>query len=150
MCSSDLPDPDGAGATLAIRRALENAHVSAAQVTHVNAHATSTPAGDVVEAHAIAEALGDVAASVVVSATKSMTGHLLGGAGAVESVAAIMALHDKTAPPTINIDDLEDDLGVEIAVKPTDLAPRGSEPMAVINNSFGFGGHDVAVVFTAA
>jgi 3-oxoacyl-[acyl-carrier-protein] synthase II len=144
------PDPDGAGAVLAIRRALENASVSAAQVTHVNAHATSTPAGDVVEAHAIAEALGDVAASVVVSATKSMTGHLLGGAGAVESVAAIMALHDKTAPPTINIDDLEDDLGVEIAVKPTDLHARGSEPMAVINNSFGFGGHNVAVVFTAA
>jgi 3-oxoacyl-[acyl-carrier-protein] synthase II len=87
---------------------------------------------------------------VVVSATKSMTGHLLGGAGAVESVAAIMALRDKTAPPTINIDDLEDDLGVEIAVKPTDLHARGSEPMAVINNSFGFGGHNVAVVFTAA
>ena len=148
--TSRQPDPDGAGAVLAIRRALENAQVSAAQVTHVNAHATSTPAGDVVEAHAIAEALGDAASSVVVSATKSMTGHLLGGAGAVESVAAIMALHDKTAPPTINIDDLEDDLGVEIAVKPTDLAPRGSEPMAVINNSFGFGGHDVAVVFTAA
>jgi 3-oxoacyl-[acyl-carrier-protein] synthase II len=143
------PDPDGAGAVLAIRRALENAGVSAAQVTHVNAHATSTPAGDVVEAHAIAEALGDVAASVVVSATKSMTGHLLGGAGAVESVAAIMALHEKTAPPTINIDDLEDDLGVEIAVKPTDLTPRSTEPMAVLNNSFGFGGHNVAVVFTA-
>ncbi len=144
------PDPDGAGAVLAIRRALENARVTAAQVTHVNAHATSTPAGDVVEAQAIAAALGDVAASVVVSATKSMTGHLLGGAGAVESVAAIMALVDRTAPPTINLDDLEDDLGVEIAVKPTDLHPRGAEPMAVINNSFGFGGHNVAVVFTAA
>ncbi len=144
------PDPEGAGAVLAIRRALENAGVAAAQVTHVNAHATSTPAGDVVEAHAIATALGDAAASVVVSATKSMTGHLLGGAGAVESVAAIMALHDKTAPPTINLDDPEEDLGVEIAVKPTDLHARGPEPMAVINNSFGFGGHNVAVVFTAA
>ena len=144
------PDPDGAGAVLAIRRALENARVTAAQVTHVNAHATSTPAGDVVEAQAIAAALGEVAASVVVSATKSMTGHLLGGAGAVESVAAIMALVDRTAPPTINVDDLADDLGVEIAVKPTDLHPRGPEPMAVINNSFGFGGHNVAVVFTAA
>jgi 3-oxoacyl-[acyl-carrier-protein] synthase II len=144
------PDPTGSGAVLAIRRALENAGVSAAQVTHVNAHATSTPAGDVVEAQAIAAALGEAAASVVVSATKSMTGHLLGGAGAVESVAAIMALHDRTAPPTINVDDLADDLGVEIAVKPTDLHPRGPEPMAVINNSFGFGGHNVAVVFTAA
>jgi 3-oxoacyl-[acyl-carrier-protein] synthase II len=144
------PDPEGAGAVLAIRRALGNAGVAAAQVTHVNAHATSTPAGDVVEAQAIATALGDAAAGVVVSATKSMTGHLLGGAGAVESVAAIMALHDRTAPPTINVDDLEEDLGVEIAVKPTDLHPRGPEPMAVINNSFGFGGHNVAVVFTAA
>ncbi len=144
------PDPDGTGAVLAIRHALENARVAAAQVTHVNAHATSTPAGDVVEAHAIAAALGDAAASVVVSATKSMTGHLLGGAGAVESVAAIMALRDRIAPPTINVDDLEEDLGVEIAVKPTDLHPRGPEPMAVINNSFGFGGHNVAVVFTAA
>jgi len=144
------PDPEGAGAVLAIRRALENARVEAAQVTHVNAHATSTPAGDVVEAQAIATALGDAAAGVVVSATKSMTGHLLGGAGAVESVAAIMALHDRIAPPTINVDDLEDNLGVEIAVKPTDLHPRGPEPMAVINNSFGFGGHNVAVVFTAA
>ena len=144
------PDPDGAGAVLAIRRALENAGVAAAQVTHVNAHATSTPAGDVVEARAIATALGDAAAGVVVSATKSMTGHLLGGAGAIESVAAIMALRDKTAPPTINLDDPEEDLGVEIAVKPTDLHARGPEPMAVINNSFGFGGHNVAVVFTAA
>jgi 3-oxoacyl-[acyl-carrier-protein] synthase II len=144
------PDPEGAGAVLAIRRALENAGVAAAQVTHVNAHATSTPAGDVVEAHAIAAALGDAAAAVVVSATKSMTGHLLGGAGAVESVAAIMALNDKMAPPTINVDDLEEDLGVEIAVKPTDLHARGPEPMAVINNSFGFGGHNVALVFTAA
>jgi len=144
------PDPDGAGAVLAIRRALENARVDAAQVTHVNAHATSTPAGDVVEAQAIAAALGPAASGVVVSATKSMTGHLLGGAGAVESVAAILALRDRVAPPTVNLDDPEDDLRVEIATKATDLAPRGGGPMAVLNNSFGFGGHNVAVVFTEA
>ena len=144
------PDPDGTGATLAMRRALETAGIAPDQVAHVNAHATSTPAGDVVEAHAIAAALGPAAAGVVVSATKSMTGHLLGGAGAIESVAAILALHEQTAPPTINLDDPEDDLGVEIAVKPTDLRSRGSAPMAAINNSFGFGGHNVAVVFTAA
>ncbi len=144
------PDPDGAGAVLAIRRALENAGVRPGQVAHVNAHATSTPAGDMVEAQAIATALGDAASGVVVSATKSMTGHLLGGAGAVESVAAIMALHERTAPPTINVEDPEDNLRVEIAVKATDLQPRGSEPMAVINNSFGFGGANVAVIFTAA
>ena len=143
------PDPEGTGATLAMRRALEVGGVAPDQVAHVNAHATSTPAGDVVEAQAIAAALGPAAAGVVVSATKSMTGHLLGGAGAIESVAAILALREQTAPPTINLDDPEDDLGVEIAVKPTDLRSRGQEPMAVINNSFGFGGHNVAVVFTA-
>jgi 3-oxoacyl-[acyl-carrier-protein] synthase II len=144
------PDPDGTGACLAMRRALEDAGVAPDQVAHVNAHATSTPAGDVVEAQAIAAALGPAAAGVLVSATKSMTGHLLGGAGAIESVAAILALREQTAPPTINVDDPEDDLGVEIAIKPTDLRPRSSEPMAVINNSFGFGGHNVAVVFIAA
>ncbi len=144
------PDPDGAGAIIAMRRALADAGVAAEQVTHVNAHATSTPAGDVVEAQAIAAALGDAAPGVVVSATKSMTGHLLGGAGAVESVAAILALRDRVAPPTINLDDPDDDLRVEIATKATDLHARGSEPMAVLNNSFGFGGHNVAVVFTDA
>ena len=144
------PDPDGTGAVLAIERALANAGVAASQVTHVNAHATSTAAGDVVEAQAIATALGEAAAGVVVSATKSMTGHLLGGAGAVESVAAIMALHDRIAPPTINLDDPEDDLRVDIAQKPTELHAHGPEPMAVLNNSFGFGGHNVALVFTAA
>ncbi len=142
------PEPNGTGARLAIGRALANAGVTADQVVHVNAHATSTPAGDLVEAQAIGAALGPRAAEVVVSSTKSMTGHLLGGAGAVESVAAILALHHRTAPPTINLDDPEDDLPVEIAVKPTGLQPRGEGPMAVINNSFGFGGANVAVVFT--
>ena len=143
------PDPEGTGAVLAIKRALATAGVAPDQITHVNAHATSTPAGDLVEARAIAEALGDAADGVVVSSTKSMTGHLLGGAGAVESVAAIFALRDRMAPPTINLDDPEDDLGVEIAVKPTELQQRAAEPMAVLNNSFGFGGSNVAVVFTA-
>jgi 3-oxoacyl-[acyl-carrier-protein] synthase II len=142
------PEPHGTGARLAIGRALDNARVTAGQVVHVNAHATSTPAGDLVEAQAIGAALGPGAGEVVVSSTKSMTGHLLGGAGAVESVAAILALHHRTAPPTINLDNPEDDLPVEIAVKPTGLQPRGEGPMAVINNSFGFGGANVAVVFT--
>ena len=79
----------------------------------MNAHATSTPAGDIAEAQAIATALGDAAAGVVVSATKSMTGHLLGGAGAVESVAAILALRDGVAPPTINLEDPDDEVGVD-------------------------------------
>ena len=144
------PDPDGAGLRLVLKRALADAGVSPDQVVHVNAHATSTPAGDVVEAQAIAAALGDAAPGVVVSATKSMTGHLLGGAGAVESVAAILALRDRVAPPTINLEDPDDDAGLTISAQPQPLAPRNAEPMAVINNSFGFGGANVALAFTEA
>ncbi len=144
------PEPDGTGVILAIRRVLADAGLSPEQVVHVNAHATSTPAGDVVECEAIATALGDAAAGVVVSATKSMTGHLLGGAGAVESVAAILALRERVAPPTINLEDPEHDAGVHIATEATKLQPRGSGPMAVLNNSFGFGGHNVALAFTAS
>jgi 3-oxoacyl-[acyl-carrier-protein] synthase II len=95
-------------------------------------------------------ALGSAASGVLVSATKSMTGHLLGGAGALESVAAILALRERVAPPTINLEDPDDDIGVEIATEPRELRPRGTAPMAVLNNSFGFGGHNVALVFTAA
>jgi 3-oxoacyl-[acyl-carrier-protein] synthase II len=145
------PEPDGSGVVLAIRRVLADAGLDPDQITHVNAHATSTPAGDVVECQAIATALGPAAAAgVVISATKSMTGHLLGGAGAVESVAAILALRERVAPPTINLEDPDDNAGIHIATEPTKLHPRGSAPMAVLNNSFGFGGHNVALAFTAA
>ncbi len=143
------PDPEGTGLKLVLKRALADADIKPEQVVHVNAHATSTPAGDVVEAQAIAAALGDAAAGVVVSATKSMTGHLLGGAGAVESVAAILALRDRVAPPTINLEDPDDDAGLTISGQPQPLVSRG-EPMAVINNSFGFGGANVALAFTGA
>ena len=144
------PEPEGAGLRLVLRRALADAGVRPERVVHVNAHATSTPAGDVVEAQAIAAALGDAAPGVAVSATKSMTGHLLGGAGAAESVATILAMRDRVAPPTINLDDPDDDAGLEISAKPQQLSPRSDEPMAVINNSFGFGGANVALVFTEA
>ena len=144
------PDPDASGVVLALRRMLADASLDPEQVVHVNAHATSTPAGDVVECQAIAEALGPASAGVVVSATKSMTGHLLGGAGAIESVAAILALRERIAPPTINLEDPDDSAGIQIATEPTKLQPRGSAPMAVLNNSFGFGGHNVALAFTAA
>ncbi len=144
------PEPDGSGVVLAIQRVLADARLSPDQVTHVNAHATSTPAGDAVECQAIASALGPASAGVVLSATKSMTGHLLGGAGAVESVAAILALRERVAPPTINLEDPDDDAGLHIATEATKLRPRGAAPMAVLNNSFGFGGHNVALAFTAA
>jgi 3-oxoacyl-[acyl-carrier-protein] synthase II len=144
------PEPEGIGLKLVIGRVLADAGLDPVQVTHVNAHATSTPAGDVVEAQAIAAALGGAAAGVVVSATKSMTGHLLGGAGAVESVAAIMALRNRTAPPTLNLDDPDDDAGLTISTSPQELKPRGDRPMAVLNDSFGFGGANVALAFTEA
>ncbi len=143
------PDPEGTGLVKAMQRALADSGVAAEQIVHVNAHATSTPAGDVVEGQAIARALGDAAGGVVVSATKSMTGHLLGGAGAVESVATILALRDHVAPPTINLDDPDDETGIDIATEPRKLAPHTSAPMAALNNSFGFGGANVALAFTA-
>jgi 3-oxoacyl-[acyl-carrier-protein] synthase II len=144
------PEPTGTGIVAAIGRALTDGGLTPEQVVHVNAHATSTPAGDAVEGQAIRAALGAAAAGVVVSATKSMTGHLLGGAGALEAVATVLALREGVAPPTINLDDPDDEAGIDIATEPRDLKPHGSAPMAALNNSFGFGGHNVALAFTAA
>ena len=143
------PHPEGTGIKLAMTRALADSGVAADQIVHVNAHATSTPEGDVVEAQAIVSALGPAADSVVVSSTKSMTGHLLGGAGAIESVAAILALRDRVAPPTINLEDPDDGVTVDVAGEPRELRAGGSQPMAVLNNAFGFGGANVSLVFTA-
>jgi 3-oxoacyl-[acyl-carrier-protein] synthase II len=144
------PDPDGTGLIRAMGHALADGAINADQIVHVNAHATSTPAGDMVEARAIATALGDIAPRVVVSSTKSMTGHLLGGAGAVEAVAAILAMYHQVAPPTINLEDPEDGLEVQVSTQPVELKPHGTAPMAVLNNSFGFGGHNVTLAFTRA
>ena len=137
------PDPSGAGATRAMRLALREADLAAGDVVHVNAHATSTPQGDVAEALALRQALGGAVDRAVVTSTKSMTGHLLGAAGALESVATVLALHHRIVPATINLDDPED-VGLDIAEKVRDL-PAGD--VAALNNSFGFGGHNVAVAF---
>jgi 3-oxoacyl-[acyl-carrier-protein] synthase II len=145
-------DPDGGGSALAIRRALADAGVAPEQVVHINAHATSTPAGDRAEVIAIGRALGGAAEGVIVSATKSMTGHLLGGAGAVESVATICALRGGVAPPTTNLEDPDDEVavvGIDIATEPREL-PSTSGPMVALNNSFGFGGHNVTLAFMAS
>jgi 3-oxoacyl-[acyl-carrier-protein] synthase II len=144
------PEPDGAGVVAAITRAVADARVDPADVVHVNAHATSTPEGDAVEAQALAKALGTAIDGVVVTSTKSMTGHLLGGAGAVESVATVLALREHVSPPTINLEDLDENVTVDVATEPRPLSKRGSEPMAAVNNAFGFGGHNVSLVFTSA
>ncbi|HET9946117.1 MAG TPA: beta-ketoacyl synthase N-terminal-like domain-containing protein, partial [Actinomycetes bacterium] len=137
------PDPQGLGATRAMKMALRDGGLEPADIVHVNAHATSTPQGDVAEAGAIRAALGDAVERVVVTSTKSMTGHLLGAAGALESVATVLALHNRVVPPTINLEDRED-VGIDIADKPREL---GEGDLAAMNNSFGFGGHNVAIVF---
>ena len=142
--------PDGEGIRFAIRSALRDSGVSASQVAHVNAHATSTPEGDPPESRAIVDALGSAAdGGPVVSATKSMTGHLLGGAGAVASVAAIMALVDRMAPPTVNLQDLDDEVAIDVATTARPLTPKEpGMPMAALTNAFGFGGHNVSLAFT--
>lgn len=139
------PHPEGAGAIRAIQFALKDANLTSSDITHVNAHATSTPLGDVAEALALRTALGAHASNVIVSGTKSMTGHLLGGAGAIESVFCVLALHHRIAPPTINIENLEDGLGIDVTANKSRELPSGD--IAALNNSFGFGGHDVAVIF---
>ena len=144
------PAPDGAGVISAIGRALADAGVTAEDIVHVNAHATSTPEGDTLEAQALAKALGPAVDGVIVTSTKSMTGHLLGGAGAIESVAVILALKDKMVPPTINLEDQDEEVPLQIAATATPLRQRGNAPMAALNNAFGFGGHNVSLVFTTA
>jgi 3-oxoacyl-[acyl-carrier-protein] synthase II len=135
---------DGAGAALAIQRALADAGVAPDQVVHVNAHATSTPAGDAAEAMAIRRAIGDAVGGAIVSATKSMTGHLLGGAGALEGIATVLAIHHRVSPPTINLDNLDPQVELDIPTSARDLR---SGDIAALNNSFGFGGANVAVAF---
>ncbi len=139
------PDPDGSGVQRAIKFALRDAELSTKDIVHLNAHATSTPAGDVAEANALRAALGNDADHVAVSATKSMTGHLLGGAGAIESVFIVKSLQDRLAPPTINIDDLDPAVTVDVVRDKPRALPAGD--IAALNDSFGFGGHNVVLVF---
>ncbi len=139
------PEPEGRGAASAVRLAIVDADVAATDIVHINAHATSTPQGDIAESRAIRSALGSAVDGVAVSGTKSMTGHLLGGAGAVESVATVMALVDRKAPVTANLEDPDDAIALNVVGgTPRDLR---SGDIAAINNSFGFGGHNVALVF---
>ncbi len=139
------PDPEGTGVTRAVKFALEDSGVNLSEVVHLNAHATSTPAGDVAEANALGAALGEHISHVAVSATKSMTGHLLGGAGAIESIFCVLALHHRMAPPTINIENLDEAVTVDVVRDKPRALPAG--PIVALNDSFGFGGHNVVLVF---
>jgi 3-oxoacyl-[acyl-carrier-protein] synthase II len=137
------PHAQGEGAIRAIRGALADSGVAGEDIRHVNAHATSTPVGDMLEIGALKAAVGE---HPVLSATKSMSGHLLGAAGALESIATILAIRDGIVPPTINLDDPDDGLDLEVAAHKA----RHLDIPAALNNAFGFGGHNVALVFTRA
>jgi 3-oxoacyl-[acyl-carrier-protein] synthase II len=138
------PDPAGLGATRAMKMALREAGLEPTDIAHINAHATSTPQGDIAESLAIRQALGKEADHAVATAPKSMIGHLLGGAGAVESVATVLALHHRVSPPTINVDKLDNHIELDVATEQRKL-PDGD--IAALNNSFGFGGHNAAIAF---
>ena len=139
------PDPEGSGVIRAMQLALKDAGLTTKDIFHLNAHATSTPAGDIAEANALRGALGSDADHVAVSATKSMTGHLLGGAGAIESVLIVKALQERMAPPTINIENLDPAVTIDVVRDKARELPKGD--IAALNDSFGFGGHDVVLVF---
>jgi 3-oxoacyl-[acyl-carrier-protein] synthase II len=141
------PDPDGVGAARAMSAALADAGLEPADIKHLNAHATSTPAGDIAEALAIRLAFGAHTESIAVTAPKSCTGHLLGAAGALEAALTCLALRDRIVPAIRNLDDPDDEVTLDLVrVTPRDL-PKGT---AALSNSFGFGGHDVALAFTEA
>jgi 3-oxoacyl-[acyl-carrier-protein] synthase II len=137
------PHPEGEGAVRAIKAALHDANLDPRDIVHVNAHATSTPVGDMGEIRGLHRALGD---HPVITSTKSMTGHLLGAAGAIESIATILAVHHGIVPPTINLDDPDDGLDLDVVAHKA----RHLDIPAAINNSFGFGGHNAVLVFTRA
>ena len=139
------PEPEGRGVILAMNRCLEDAGLTVADIVHLNAHATSTPAGDVAEGKAIRKVLGSQADSVAVTAVKGATGHLLGGAGSLAAIASILALRDRTVPPVANTQNLDPEVDLDVVIgAPRALPGTGG---AALSNSFGFGGHDVVLAF---
>ncbi|HBO14539.1 MAG TPA: beta-ketoacyl-ACP synthase, partial [Halieaceae bacterium] len=138
------PDSNGDGAYEAMRRALAQAGLDPSDIDYINAHGTSTQAGDLAESRAIEDVLGAAAAQVAVSSTKSMIGHLLGAAGAVEAIISILALRDQVAPPTINLDNVDE--GCNLDYVPNTARERPIRH--VLSNSFGFGGTNGSLVFS--
>jgi 3-oxoacyl-[acyl-carrier-protein] synthase II len=138
------PDPEGSAAARAMRAAVENGGASLDEVVHVNAHATSTPVGDIAEYNALRRVFGAQLDQIAVTATKASTGHLLGGAGAIEAAYTALALHHRVIPPTINLDNQDPDIPLDVVTSPREL---GSGDLLAISNSFGFGGHNAVVAF---
>ena len=141
------PEPQGSGAARAMVSAVEGAGLSLGDISHINVHATSTPVGDVAEYNAIKRAFGDQTEDIAVTATKSMTGHLLGAAGALEAVLTILAIHHRTVPATINLDNQDPEIPLNVVTGEHLTLPKGD--VAALNNSFGFGGHNVALAITS-
>lgn len=138
------PDPEGSAAARAMIAAVEGAGASLSDVAHINAHATSTPVGDIAEYNALRRVFGDLLDGIPVSATKASTGHLLGGAGAIEALFTVMALHERVAPPTINLIEKDPEIPLDVVTAPRAL---GGGDLLAISNSFGFGGHNAVVAF---
>lgn len=137
------PAEDGKGAKLAMKNSLIDAEIDYEKIDHINAHGTSTPLGDVVESKAIRELFSNQADKILVSSTKSMTGHLLGAAGAIESIFSILSIRDNIIPPTINLDNPDNDANLNLVTKES----VNQEINYVMNNTFGFGGTNVSLIF---
>jgi 3-oxoacyl-[acyl-carrier-protein] synthase II len=138
------PDPEGSAAARAMITTIQNAGADLADVMHINAHATSTPVGDIAEYNALKRVFGDLLEGIPVSATKASTGHLLGGAGAIEALFTVKALSERTLPPTINLTEQDPAIPLDVVTSPRAL---GAGNLLAISNSFGFGGHNAVVAF---
>jgi 3-oxoacyl-[acyl-carrier-protein] synthase II len=136
------PDPEGNGAARAVLDALTDAGVTPADVNYINAHATSTPVGDIAEYTALHKVFGDRITEIPVSATKSATGHLLGGTGALEAIFTVLSVHEKIAAPTLNLDNQDEAIPLDVVIEPRALP----DSIIAISNSFGFGGHNAVIV----
>jgi 3-oxoacyl-[acyl-carrier-protein] synthase II len=139
------PHPEGLGATNVMRMALEDAHLSLSDIDYINVHGTSTPLGDIAEVKAIKNVFGEHCYNLNISSTKSQTGHLLGGAGAIEAVACVMAVANDTVPPTIN--HFTDDPEIDPKLNLTFNIAQKRTINAALSNTFGFGGHNASVIF---
>ncbi|HNB81838.1 MAG TPA: beta-ketoacyl synthase N-terminal-like domain-containing protein, partial [Chitinophagaceae bacterium] len=149
-CSADAhhitaPHPEGLGVMLVMNNALDDAGMKPADIDYINVHGTSTPLGDIAEVTAIQRVFGDHAYELNISSTKSMTGHLLGAAGAIEAIASVLAVHHDMVPPTIN--HFTDDENLDSRLNFTFHTPQSRTVRAALSNTFGFGGHNASVIF---